>query len=535
MRSFSDVLNGIKWDLQYPDSVVFAFNPLYCEISTSSSIVKMGLSLTYEKTTHSIDIYLINGKAKVEFSRILQLFFNDYINSRSLDITFSLEHDGATFFSTTVLALWGGISIGERFNFFGVYSQDDYKHFQKTRVWFKNFPFTVTMFSGTANPSIYGGADNNGEKAISSYSLAERGYNFGNSKRYGLFELIPAVDFPNAKRLCYYRIGDVGVVNIFDDSFDYTFNGSGIGGHLIKLIPNEHKEGFYLRWIDNVGQIQYYLFDKGVTNLKNTLDKYEIPEPDFEGAGMHFPNIGRNLEINAEATSSCCAVSLPDEIYEYVSTIVNSPYVDLLVSFDSLSKQIWLPVNIVCSSYEYQHKEHLHDLIISFSRPIEVKPTKNISDNGCSILDGPKPTGHKGKDDKAGFYIRWTDFLGKQRYRYFTKGSTIIKNTLDKGSQHCEDVQVGNRNFGNISRTIHLTGIETVKCCAVSLSEEEYEEVSTIVTAKSIDLYLGSTSASALIWMPINIVSSSHEFHHDTLLHDLIISFTKPAKNTQTI
>lgn len=538
MRNFTGLANSVNWDIDYPDSVAFAFNPQYINIKKASgnfiTVNMVHVRVSYGGTTRQIDVYLIKGKAQIRIDNILQLFFDNYLNLRSINCTITLRSGGSDIFTASILTLWGGISLGERFHNVGVYDKVDAWHYQKTRIWFKNFPFTVSMFSEASNPTVCGLYDNTKEVELSTYGSRYL-YPFGHSARYGIFEMVPYLDFPNAKKQAFYRIGDIDEANTFDYTFDYTFHGSGVAGQLFRLIVDERRDGFYLRWIDKFGQIQYFLFSKGETSLKNTLDKYEVPEDNVANNGLYFPNTGRVLEITGEETCSCSAVSLPDEIYEYVSTIVTSPYIDLLVSYDSNSQQIWIPVNIVSSSFDYRQKEKLHDLTISFTKPVRTKPLSGSVSNSHTMIDGPRPTGTPLMHDEKGYYIRWTDFLGSIHYRYFTKGDVSIKNTLDKSSASIEDIRVGNNNFGNIRRNIQVSGVETIKCCAVGLPEEFYEDYATIVRATKIDLYLGSTPSSGNIWMPINIVSASHVFNHSERLHDLIISFTKPAINTQTI
>lgn len=387
MRNVTAYSGTTPWVIEYPDNVVFAFNPLYIRIQTDASVVSAPtLYISHGSEQRSIEVQLIKGFAKVYFSRILQLLFDDHQHIRTKDITVSLAVGNHQIFGCTFLAIWGSLGLGERYDSYGTY---DYKssQFIKTRVWFRHFPFTVTMFSATANPTIHASSDKMSEKNIEAYADGEYNVNIGNSERYGLFELLPRVDFSDVNRTCGYAIGEVGentasriisepysydaasVSDPFDSSFDYTFHLLNTR-HRANIIVRDEQSGFYLRWIDHIGEIQYYLFTKGTSTLKNTLEKNQVSDDVRNGEfTMNYPSLYRTIHIDGTTTCKCCASSMPDKIYEYVKTIVKSPYIDLYGGVDKDGNEIWIPVNIASANHEFKHKDVLHDLVISFTIP----------------------------------------------------------------------------------------------------------------------------------------------------------------------
>lgn len=402
------------WKIEYPDNVVFAFNPLYIKVQTDISVVSSPtLYLTSGSETRSVEVQLIKGYAKIYFSRILQLFFDDYPHVRTKDITVSLTIGAHQIFGCTFLAVWGSLGLGERYDSYGTYSKGS-TMFSKTRVWFRHFPFTVTMFSAIENPTIHASSDKMKEKSVGTYVNGEYDAPIGNNARYGLFELLPKVDFSDVSKVCRYCVGkvdysvidsdvsvlpDVSIVSEekvvseqsdsgmvllsdsfqladpFDVSFDYTFH-SLEARHVANIIVREEQSGYYLRWIDRIGEIQYYLFTKGTTTLKSILEKNEIAD-DVRNKefAMNYPNLNRTVHIDGTITCQCCASLLPDCIYEYVKTIVTSPYIDLYGGIDNDGKEIWIPINIVSANHEFKHKDVLHDLIISFTKPVSNSQT----------------------------------------------------------------------------------------------------------------------------------------------------------------
>ena len=401
MRTVTNYSGTTAWNIEYPDDVVFAFNPVYIKVQTDESVITSPtFYFSHGTETRSVEVRLIKGYAKIYFSRILQLFFEDYPHVRTKDITVALALGNHQIFGCTFLTIWGSLALGERYDAYGTYPKGS-TMFTKTRVWFRHFPFTVTMFSAIANPTVHAASDKMREKSIGSYADGEYDAPIGNNARYGLFELLPKVDFSEVTKVCRYYVGDnyssainpgpilgedteikaqsdegialladsYQVADPFDISFDYTFHFLN-AKHMATILVRDELSGFYLRWIDHIGEIQYYLFTKGSTTVKNSLEKNQITDEVRNNEfSMNYPNLNRTVHVDGTLTSKCCATSMPDNIYEYVKTIVTSPYIDLYGGVDKDGKEIWIPVNIVSANHEFKHKDVLHDLVISFTQP----------------------------------------------------------------------------------------------------------------------------------------------------------------------
>ena len=137
MRTYSTTHNGQDWSIEFPDNVVFAFNPLYIIINTASVNLSMQFNVVCDGVTRSIDVELFKGKARIFFSRILQLFFDDYKHFRTLDFTVSLSLAGTNIFSTSFVAIWGSLTLGDRYNAYGLFKFDEKAEYERTRIWFK--------------------------------------------------------------------------------------------------------------------------------------------------------------------------------------------------------------------------------------------------------------------------------------------------------------------------------------------------------------------------------------------------------------
>lgn len=384
-------------EVVFPDSIVFAFNPLYCVFKTTLSLNEVEFSVVCNGEPRTINVQLLNGKATIYFSRILQLFFIDYKHFRTLDFTIAIvdKRDKSNIFSASLLAIWGSLTLGDRYNAYGLFNFTGKSQYERTRIWFKKFPFKVSMF--TVNPESQikctcdgksvtyssmpalspGNPSNLNEEWVDSsgniyqYDASTNEYfieDVGNGREYGIFDITPARLFPSAKKRATLRIGGVGTVNVFDDTFDYTFYQDGLSTHIVNLLVNEEKTGYYLRWIDRHGELQYFLFANKMVTEKNSLDSDSIS--DMEAIGpMWFSNHLRSTQITSRITCKCSAVSLPRNIYEYVVTIVTSPVIDLYLGKSPSGREIWLPVQIVSANHDYDTTKTLNDMTIAFTLP----------------------------------------------------------------------------------------------------------------------------------------------------------------------
>lgn len=366
MRNTEITINGYTSTVEFPDTVAFVFNPLFCNISTDTSITSLTLKLSHGDDSRSVTVYLYQGTAKIYFSRILQLFFDDYIHIRSMLFSVALLYNDEQVFVSSLWGIWGGLNLGERYGAYGEFNYEGKAWHEKTRVWFKNFPFTVSLFLVDIK-DIYGSADGGSESVLTELTEATFTATAGQYSREGIFEVIPSVDFPSAVSKAYYRIGELSSVDVFDETYDETFRYSALSSLKTNLIVCGETNGHYLRWIDNVGEIQYFLFAKGKTTIKTTLQDGEVSYDSVSYGDINYANIVRTMGVNATRTVKCCAVNLKDEIFAYVSTILTSPYVDLYLGKNPSGEEIWIPVNMIAQSVDYTSNDNLHDMAFSFT------------------------------------------------------------------------------------------------------------------------------------------------------------------------
>lgn len=456
---------------KYPDAVCFVFNPNYLEIECYSySSLKISVALItingMLKREKTVNVSLYGGKANVYLSRLYELMFEEPEHTRSLNIRVSVKSSisSTTFFTFDTLVIWGSLAPGERFNAFGVYNDDpNSRYFKRNLVWFKNFPFQVSVFKyatdvrfrGRFDGGLYGGefdgvrkyvrvndidrftqinesdidstfcdnptkvtfyesskqflayagricsnwsayghlskvdeyieagssniprcdtdyiiSDENGIDWVYRYD-GETLVNCGLRQSVGFCLLYPHDLFPNAKKTASikYKIADeLQTFSTFDKTFGYTFFQSGQTEAIVNLIIRDDTSGHYLRWIDNQGNIQFYLFSKGIRTEKTKLGANSIVVQS-PLRGMHFHGMKRIASTELTISHKCCAVSLDDDLYSWISTIISAPIVDMYLGRDYEGNEIWIPVTIQDVSLAYDNSKHLHDIEIIFEAP----------------------------------------------------------------------------------------------------------------------------------------------------------------------
>lgn len=462
--------------LEYPDEVVFVYNPLFVSLELSKvgdrykfTSLKFSISEAPNgaRNAKQIEAKLYNGKTRIYMSRIMELFFTDVRFERSKTLYANIIVNSKVVWSEKFISIWGNLAVGERFSYYGAFVLDKNRpYFERKRIWFRNFPFTVSMFAhgwgskdrgvsarydgnpyddslnihyppiwgviysieeeGVSGPSdevvdgnylegavfdrqeqcFYGSTDDyclynnwtpgkympgpseyniNGKARTDKVWAMPSGrlvrYDaqledlvdvpYGRSSEVGIYEICPELAFPNAKKnVTLKQKGEEVEVKTspFDLSFDYTFWMSSEMTTITELIIDYSTAGHYLRWIDKFGMFQYFLFVKGKETMKNTLSKNTVVE-DYSVGGMHFANHKRVTNVEGTKTIKCCAPNLEQAIFDYVSSIVTSPVIDLYIGKTRFGEEMWVPVNIVASSLDYDPRRVLHNVEISFTMP----------------------------------------------------------------------------------------------------------------------------------------------------------------------
>ena len=461
---------------EYPDLWCFAFNPNYVTINLDDKTLNSELTLTLSTDSKSYDIFvnLYHGEAKAYISKVMQLLIDDVEHHRSAVVRLVLKDGDVEMLMNHIscVAVWGGLQIGEQFGKYGafVFNGKDISHLRNV-VWFRQFPFYVSLFraeSGELTSAKYDNNEADGNlrifrcrinsvvegdlptfeqyskimsnpfvvlnkthgvvyaqeaafvtpgktKVFNSWSArgvygsrwdymndedgeirtdTEFEYNgeivlwnpktkqlekadVGNAGTEGIFDVNPAITFPDATHTAQYNICLEKVTSgIFNMNFDFAFpDTSKIVNETVNLIINNNRSGLYLRWIDRYGLLQYYLFVEGKSTIKAKASSDAVRIERIYN-GLSVGNLERNMEVSNVETKKCCAVNLPKDILEYVRTIINAPVVDLYYGKSYGGTELWLPVNVSDGSYSTDPKTMLSDYEITIQFP--EKPVQTL-------------------------------------------------------------------------------------------------------------------------------------------------------------
>lgn len=346
-------------DILYPDNVVFVYNPNYIKLSNIYDFDNVSIRFVNPRLGKDIEINvaLVNHSASVYISKFLQILLS---GDRAFTL-YAVIKAGDYSQTIDMLCVNGSLNIGERFGQIGSFVYDpDEKNFIRRVRWFKNFPFKVSIFGDGSSIGYSIRYDKNG------YSTQRT-----LSKYYNDFD--PKTIAPKAERLLVFKItpdgGDGIGTSAFDSTYDYTFQTLLESVSFVRLYVDNSTEGHYFRWIDPLGQMQYFLFTKGVEQIKVTDS--EQTEDEVESNGIYFGRIMRTMEKSRTRELKCCAANLTKDEQDYVKTIISSVNCEMW-----LGGEIWMPVNVKAGSFSISEKEDLQDFEIVAELPISQTQTR---------------------------------------------------------------------------------------------------------------------------------------------------------------
>ena len=351
--------------ITFPNEYVFAFNPNYIDFNLDSSVTSVNVSVKGNGKEFNIVCSLYRGKGKCYISRMLQLLFDDdVLTTRVISASIDVSTDTEDLQSDTFYVMWGCIRLGDPFGLgetitkFQISFAAGMKHvrFLREVKWFKKFPFSVSFFAQLSSGNTLT-ATIDRTKTINV-----------NRANVPIFEVAPPSD---AKMNILYNINlDKEVLEstfptIFDETFSKTYK---YDDESVMVTISNETEGYYIRWIDQFGFIQYWLFKKGNITNKNKLGSNTKPVQK-ELNGIYYGNIERVTSIENTETRKCAAINLNENMVRTVETIIKSPYVDLFLGYNQNNREVWLPINVVAGSYKVSPNKVLQDYEIQFTMP----------------------------------------------------------------------------------------------------------------------------------------------------------------------
>ena len=358
MRTFTGTytINGetYSYTIEAPNAAVFIYSRhVFCKVtikdSDSYSVVnrKIRISVSggfvFEKYTKS------DGSIMFDIARTLQIdkqaSYNDV--KHEVDLTYNVTNKLAL--TETASIAFYDMTGNVQFRAFGIETLNGandiidkfwYRANRRLR-WFRNYPATFDFqnINGNWSVSINGGT---ATSEAFPYVSTQRTYMMGriNPKRY----------FLGVANLNKAKFSGVSKI-----SFDADGNLSD-STNTLTLIPDDAKLDFermcYLRWIGKHGEVFYWLFKKH--NIKDNVTR-ESQKMSYIPDSYNSYGILENEDLsNYEKETSLVVYSCPvDDIdFETLQSIINSPVVDMLISYD---------INFTPSKQEGEEEEQSGD------------------------------------------------------------------------------------------------------------------------------------------------------------------------------
>lgn len=250
-----------------------------------------------------------NGKTQFDLSGLSRMLFNrdefykvekvDNVLYKNLRVSFSYTIGSSTtpIGSANVGVIWGGLQIGETFNQ------------NKTYRYFKGYPFTIPLYLE--------------EKAVLKINDTE-----SETLNAGKYNLDITEDSIVSLFNEYYR-------KIFTTVFDKTFQPQrisiGTGIEINIEVCDCNLGDTYLRWINTLGEWNYYLFKKtgDVIGSEASDIIFEQYYDTVNYVNNHHAGTGQYTSKKGTRTLNVAAVHLSQDMYDFVRGITLSPIVDL--------------------------------------------------------------------------------------------------------------------------------------------------------------------------------------------------------------
>lgn len=131
-----------------------------------------------------------------------------------------------------------------------------------------------------------------------------------------------------------------------------------------RYLAKNDKDGYYLRWIDNLGQVRYHLFDMGQaetkTKVTDTVER-EVTRGDVSSSTSF--DLGRTMEMTLKGSTM-----LDFDKYEEVLSIKRAIVVQMYLG-RSEDKDVWVPVRVTASQETDREHPRMRELKVNIILP----------------------------------------------------------------------------------------------------------------------------------------------------------------------
>lgn len=351
--------------IEYPDEIAFCFNHIIVNLH-GNGVSTLGITEVRMEISSDGDTTYTESRAPFkqnvffDAASYVQASF-DYVNEHRVDyqqagatnsrlgMSFSFLvqlYNGEILkeaFSFETFVLWGAMRVGERYNG------------DRTLTWFKNYPFSVGLYSASSG-TVQVTADDGIPTEI-----ALSGQGVWNLMLKG----IQAHD-----RVTFHLPGSETAASIFDNTFDYTFQGLFNTATTITCKVNDCDKGVYVRWINRHGMYCYWLFQAGDESrqVENDGEFIRNNMQDYSYTNGYHGGTGRKQRKTEDDTLQICAPLVDSSTYDFLFELTTSPVVDLYAGKDANGVDRWKGINVSVEKF-IKTKSSLQDFVCTLILP----------------------------------------------------------------------------------------------------------------------------------------------------------------------
>jgi hypothetical protein len=144
------------------------------------------------------------------------------------------------------------------------------------------------------------------------------------------------------------------------------------------VIPDDHDEGVYLRWIDRHGKWRYWLFKAGDPTrqaaskfglwYRTDYGKYDVGNG-YVGGKDWQGDAGRRQSFTRNDVQPLCAPLVTQEVFDMLQDITTSPVVDMFLGYATPTKPMWTAVTVEAGQYTKDIKKPEQDFLLNVMLP----------------------------------------------------------------------------------------------------------------------------------------------------------------------
>lgn len=344
----TSTINGIT--LKYPDDPCMVFNPCLFTLTGTMSRARVYISNGGQSYTAT---YQTPDGGVLDLRAFMQSFFadmdivNEFTNLTDIKVSelgknvnltiFALDADNTTLaqFNVSVFCIWGGLKPNEEYGGMTVIR------------WFIHFPLTLSIY-----------APQNGSIVCDTDPIS--------------------IPVPTPTLVNVLIENDPSDGDGFDVYRVFQRQGQTVRVTEYTVIPDDHDEGVYLRWIDRHGKWRYWLFKAGDPTVtaaskfglwyRTDYSKYDAGNGYVGGKGWQG-DAGRRQSFTRNDVQPLCAPLVTQEVFDMLQDITTSPVVDMFLGYATPTKPMWTAVTVEAGQYTKDIKKPEQDFLLNIMLP----------------------------------------------------------------------------------------------------------------------------------------------------------------------